>query len=232
MTPFERIQFEPRAHRYTLDGQELVSVSSVIARAKPPFDAPSAAARVAAREGRTSAEVLAEWERKRVRSCTLGTAVHEHIAAALGYAAVPAPSGTPQTDAFRRWWQMAQRNLQPVHVEWVVGDAALGIAGTVDLVAYSRKTEQYHLLDWKTNGEFKTESPWGTLLAPFADLPDCYLSHYSLQLSLYRLIIERAGVLDQPLGAGYIVHLSAAGDATPYRAHDLRARLEEWLDAN
>jgi hypothetical protein len=57
--------FDERAHRYTLRGVELTSVTSLIGRYKRPFDAEAQAQRVALRDGRSAAEVQREWTEKR-----------------------------------------------------------------------------------------------------------------------------------------------------------------------
>jgi hypothetical protein len=81
-------------------------------------------------------------------------------------------------------------------------------------------------LDWKT-GKFHHTDPYGQgLLSPFDDLPASQYALYSLQVSLYRLMLERQGI---PCGSSYIVFHPPEGDAMPIRAMDLRERIEAWI---
>lgn len=104
----------------------------------------------------------------------------------------------------------------------------MGIAGTVDALLLSNDGHRLsHVWDWKTGKEFKTENRFQNLLPPFEDLPDSDLSAYSLQLSLYRLIIERNTSLE--VGDCYIAHLDPVGGYHIHKALDLRERVESWL---
>ena len=77
--------------------------------------------------------------------------------------------------------------------EVIVYSKEFKIAGTVDLLLYDKINEVYTILDWKTNKKITTKSFNGkTGIKPETyDLPDCKFSHYSLQLSLYRYLLEK-----------------------------------------
>jgi hypothetical protein len=99
------------------------------------------------------------------------------------------------------------------------------VAGTVDALFSSNKTNREHIADWKT-GKFRTFSPYGErLLKPFNDLHNCQAVMYSLQTSLYRLILERQG---HAMGTSWIIHLD--GEARAHKCLDLRERLLAWID--
>jgi hypothetical protein len=231
-TPFTDIRFDATEHRYFLGDVELGSVSRVLDRLKKPFDAPTHAARVAAREGKTTEQVLAEWEAKRDASAVRGSMVHGYIAARLrGDDSVPFDR-LPEMAAWDGWWREHQETLRPIGVEWIVGDLALGVAGTLDALFYSVAAHAYILVDWKTNGTFNTVNRWGRkLLPPFERLDDCELVCYSLQVNLYQLILERT--LGGPIKHALIVHLGRDGQPRTHVAlsHelDLQQRLTRWL---
>lgn len=232
-TAFDDIQFDPDDHRYSYGGAELASVTSVASRVKPPFDAEEAAHRVAAREGCTPHDVLREWEAKRLNALQLGTAIHEIIAEVLsGGDFEVSPDWRPELAAFHEWWNRERDHLDVLEVEWAIGSARLGIAGTLDLLAYDKRTGALHVYDFKTGREFTTGNRWGrTLLPPFAHLDDCHLHRYSLQVSLYNLILtlEAAHVLADPLGGGRIVYLGQGGVAAQHDAQDLVPTCFRWL---
>ena len=232
-TSFDVIEFDPQWHRYVLNGKVLRSVTTVLKDLKTPFDADYWAAKKAEERGVTVAEIRAEWDKKRDESIAKGNAVHAHIEQVLkGESPAADPflgllEPLPEVAAFDALWQKFSPVIEPVHVEWVIGDEELGIAGTVDALFRDRRTGKHHIWDWKTNSRFNTDNKFQRLKAPFDDVPECELTNYSLQVSLYRLIIERNTGLD--MGDSYIVHFSRDGQFTLHKARDYRARLLDWL---
>ena len=68
----------------------------------------------------------------------------------------------------------------------------LSIAGTVDILINDKKTGYYDIIDWKTSKRIDTVSynyKMGTHETT-KNVMDCNFYHYSLQLSLYRYILE------------------------------------------
>ena len=232
---FSQIKFNPQHHTYTLGDQRLRNVTSFVSGFKPPFDADYWAGRKADEREITVDEIKAEWRAKGDASRERGQRVHEHIEAVLqGRVQTDDPflamnEALPEERAFDHLWQNKFSSMVEVHkTEWVIGDADLGIAGTADAVLRARDTQLWHLWDWKTGKKFNASSPYGKfLLPPFDDLDECELNVYSLQLSVYRLIIERNTGLE--LGPSYIVYLSKSGGWKIYEAVDLRGRVEEAL---
>lgn len=235
-TNFTDIRFDADEHRYFIGDQELTSVTTAIKQVQKPFDSNGIAAKVAAKEGRPISTILAEWEAKGEKGRALGTLVHQHIEKTLRGEIDPQATLdpflslntlAPEIQAFDVLWSTLAPTVsyRKNHIEWVIGDADLQVAGTVDMLLFSHETQKYHLWDWKT-GKFQLSNQWQALLKPFDYLDDCQLNVYSLQTSLYRLIIERNTALD--LGDSYLIHLSADGYQV-YRALDLRERLLDWM---
>lgn len=235
-TNFADIRFEPEQHRYFIGNQELTSVTKTVKRLQKPFDKETVAAKTAAREGKSIQQVLAEWEAKAEKGRNLGTLVHSHIQKIL--LNIPGEQISfdpllslntlaPEITAFNRFWAELQPKVvyDASDIEFIVGDYDLRVAGTVDSMLYNPETEKYHIWDWKT-GKFELSNRWQNLLPPFDHLEDCQLNVYSLQVSLYRLIIESN--TDLELGDSYLVHLSPYGYKV-HRAIDLRERLLDWL---
>lgn len=232
MTNFADIQFNADQHKYFLQGQELISVTTRLKGVQKPFDRDRISRRVAEREGRPQADILAEWEAKGEAGRQLGTQVHQYIEQQLTNNTEPVDpflllnKKPAECVAWDSCWEELAKLLSVKEVEWIIGDAELGLAGTVDLFAYSQKTGKHHIVDWKT-GKFDQHNRWENLLSPFNGLDASKLHIYSLQQSLYRLIIERNSCIE--VGDGYLVHLQADGFFTVYRAVDLREPLLKWL---
>ena len=236
-TDFSNIEFNATWHRYFYAGRELTSVTAKIKDLQKPFDQQAVAARVAGREGKTVEQVLAEWNAKGEASRTNGTAVHAHIEKVLTGKLDPRQQSfdgildlnpkLPEVAAFDDLWgKLAPTvDIYTGCIEWVIGDAELGLAGTVDCMLLNQQTKQYNIFDWKT-GKFDTANTFENLLPPFAHLDASKLNIYSLQVNLYRLMIERN--TDLKLGDCYIVHLAPTGYQI-HKAADLRPQLLGWL---
>ena len=231
------ITLDPRSHVYSCNGNRLESVSSLVKRVTPQFDADYHAARIAAKQGKTKDQVLAEWAEKRDTGLDTGRKLHWFVERVVGGSdgqaelsqilEAKAFDALDKCKSWLDWWRnTGSKSLEVLACEKIVGDPELGFAGTPDLLANSKKTSQAHLLDWKQNKAFRTENQYGErLLPPFGDLWNCELATYSLQVELYALALERGG---QPCGDGWVLHLSPER-ATPHKALRLRERALEWV---
>jgi len=242
ITDFSQIVFDVEKHHYFLSGQELqelIGVNNYLKQFQLPFDRDVAAVRVAKREGQSVNDILAEWDAKGRAAIELGITVHQHIENTLKGNLPPADpflsfnDEVPEIQAFNTVWGRFKNSIEVIQTEWIIGDAELGVAGTVDLFLSNLDTGQYHIWDWKT-GKFDTFNQWQNLLPPFDDLDASKLNIYSLQVSLYRLIIERNLHLDDlddlNMGDSYIIHLSSDGLSYIHKAIDFRPQLIEHFN--
>jgi ATP-dependent exoDNAse (exonuclease V) beta subunit len=229
------IRLDPKKHIYWLGKKRLQSVGSLVKRVTPEFDAAYHAERVAKREGKTMDQVLKEWSDKRDASCVTGHELHDFIELYLKGPTTARPCPGTKAGAWVQWFTTAvpgrptpQQSLKSEGTEVIVGHEEYGYAGTLDLLASSSKTNLIHVFDWKQNKAFNKDNRYGEmLLPPFDDLPNCEHTRYSLQVSLYRLALERNGH-EGKTGDSWIVHITEQA-ATPHRALDLLARAEEWV---
>lgn len=80
-----------------------------------------------------------------------------------------------------------------VFSEVIVYSKELALAGSIDILLYDKEEKSYKILDWKTNKKIDTTSfrnKMGTHQAS-SNLMDCNYTHYEIQLSLYRYILEK-----------------------------------------
>ena len=85
---------------------------------------------------------------------------------------------------------MLQRGLVPVRTELCMFHIGLGCAGQLDLLAKYHGTHSYVIFDWKRSKEIKTSNMFQNLLPPLDHLQDTNFNTYSLQLNLYKYILE------------------------------------------
>lgn len=232
-TNFKDITFDEPSHSYCIgDYRFQASASTVISRLYPAFDRDRIAQKQANKLGRSLDSVLAEWEKKGRTALDKGTLIHAYAEdlVVIGRKDPIMRSVAalyPEVKALEKVWHTLQEehNAKFIEKEMTVGDEELGIAGRVDLIVSIDDVK--HIFDWKT-GKFDTRNNFGTkLLPPFEKYDDCKWNRYSLQLSLYRLIIERN--TGESFGDGYIAHLKPDGMPMLYRVRDFRKELEEWL---
>jgi hypothetical protein len=230
---FDRIAFDEPTHTYTLNGQPLRSVSSVISKLRKPFDADYWAPRKAAERGITEEEIRAEWKANREAGQAKGERVHAHIEQVIrGTLDLADPflalnELLPEEKAFNRFWGELSLggSIELSKWEWIVGDPELSVAGRLDALVYSPATGKRHIWDWKTGTKFNTSSRY-KFLHPWDEVDDCELTYYSAQASLYRLIVERG--TGEELGDSYILYLGS-DEVKVHKAIDYRERLLAWL---
>ena len=65
-------------------------------------------------------------------------------------------------------------------------------AGTIDMLAYNLKKGCYSIIDWKTSKKFDQGNSFTPYMKPpFEHVLSCNTNEYSLQLSLYKYILEK-----------------------------------------
>ena len=234
-TDLSKIKFDSATHTYTYNRQPLMPVTSLIKWITPEFDSDTILKRTAKKTGRSILDIQKEWDEKRDIGLEKGTRVHNYVENVLEGQDVEVMRQTNdyihEMKEFDRAWSRLQDKLKArfIRKEWTVGDAELGVAGRVDaIISLDIKDKQRKcIFDWKT-GKFMTRKHTKeSMLPPFDDLPHCEEVKYSIQLSLYRLLIERN--TDEDIHNCFIMHLPADSQYQLYNAMDLRSRLENWL---
>lgn len=87
---------------------------------------------------------------------------------------------------------IAKNKLIPVKSELVVGDKELMLCGMIDQIFWNEKQQCLQIWDWKTNTELHMNSKFNNKMKYcLSDLDECEFNVYSLQLNIYKKIIER-----------------------------------------
>jgi hypothetical protein len=163
--------------------------------------------------GMTAEAIKKQWSDKAEAASTAGTRMHldiEHF-----YNALPAywgpegrpcdvdtgcnamkehddwtPAGGPEWDYFRDYQTRYGSRFEPFRTEWLVFDEEHKVAGSIDMV-YKKPDGTLAIYDWKRTEELKTDNPFQSGRGPVSHLPDTNYWHYSLQLNVYRYILEK-----------------------------------------
>lgn len=196
-----KITFEEKNHKYwsIINNEEITYISGTtfIHKFIPEFDEMRVSSMVAKKRGVSQQEILDEWHKKRDESCYFGTKVHETAEDVLNNRPFRNTPKTLQEEiVFKKAKSFATKfktDLNILGVEQIIFDDKLKIAGTIDLLAKSKKDGSIIIIDWKTNSEIKTQNNFEKCLFPINHLDNCNLFHYALQLSLYQFLLVYAG---------------------------------------
>jgi ATP-dependent exoDNAse (exonuclease V) beta subunit len=234
---FEDIKFEfdPVAHRYTYEGEPFISVTRFIQQFHKPFEQDYWSKKKAEQAGVPQDWILAEWKKLNDYANEVGTDTHQWIEDYFNQIWKPLPNNLDvihRINKFNKIYAKQLFKLEPLKFEVRVFSPKWKIAGMIDsLFLYRGKI---YILDWKTNKDFTDDNhPKGIyekLLAPFQDHFKNHLNEYSIQLSLYSLILEEWGF---QVGGAYIVHIGPGDeDAELYKVVDMRDNLKLFLNGS
>jgi hypothetical protein len=158
--------------------------------------------------GMTDEEIEALWNENGRTASEAGTAMHLSIEQFLHGSAELIPSEmkeTPEWKYFEKFWADCGDDLEPYRMEWEVWVEDIKLAGSIDGVFRRKSDGKIVIYDWKRSKEIKCENKFGNGLAPLDHLPDCNYWHYSLQLNVYKWILEN--YYDLEVGDLYLVIL-------------------------
>jgi ATP-dependent exoDNAse (exonuclease V) beta subunit len=235
--------FDKERHLYHYDGRNLRSAGSVMKELCEPFARDRIARYTAKRRGVTVRQVLAEWEDKRDRAARRGEAIHwcieQYLQTGLLPAFLPKHVQLDQDDHWDVWRRLQgfdewyKHNLDGSYVlgqEVRMYSLTLGIAGTTDTLML--RNGYVYVGDWKSNGKFRVpgdgERVHSRMLPPLEHLSQIELHTYSVQVSLYRMMLHEHGVRT---AGGFIVHIPEEGPPALHHTLDLRRPLWDYLAA-
>ena len=220
--------FDPIKHKYTYKGSHFISVTQFISRFHDKFDQ-DFWSKIKAEEGGVSQdEILKQWKDLNDRANFIGTSTHNWIENYFNRVYQELPSDMDVIDRinkFNKVYASHLYKLTPVKFEQRIFSKKWNIAGMVDsLFLYKDKVV---IVDWKTNKKFEVNSPYGEkLLEPFNEYDKCHLNEYSIQISLYSLILREIGI---NVHVGYLLYIGPNGDAQVHKCHDFTEILNNYL---
>lgn len=205
------IQFDEPTHIYTVQGssKNVISCTGFLheffghfdskAVIKKMMDSPNWTQSKWYKPGITADEIAATWSNNGKEASGAGTAMHLAIEQFLNgaeHVILPSVKETPEWRYFMNFWRDCGGDLEPYRTEWEVWSADHKLAGSIDMIFRRKSDGKFLIYDWKRSKEIKTGNQFQTGLGPLHHLPDCNYWHYSLQLNVYRRILETFYGLD------------------------------------
>lgn len=200
----DRIIFVESTHTYYVDGSSEgnISTTKFVHSFFPHFDAAAIIQKMKRSPkwpqskyyGKTDKEIMDEWNNNGKVASEAGTAMHLAIEQFLhGSAELISEEikGTPEWRYFQQFWADCGGDLEPYRMEWEVWtDPSIKLTGSIDGVFRRKSDGRIVIYDWKRSKEIKSDNPFGSGLAPLDHLPDTNYWHYTLQLNIYKWILE------------------------------------------
>ena len=193
---FGDFKFFPEDHHYEFKGKRVgTSVTTFYAQFENSFNAQEMAERVATKEGKLVQEVLDEWKQKNEWACKKGSLCHEYAQSIWSgslwtpFANSDVEKITKQADNF---YNDYKDRLEHLADEFVIGSEEYNIASAIDHLFINKLTGGLVLADYKTNSDIhKKEKYAKKMKVPLSHLKDDDLTHYAIQLSIYKYIVEK-----------------------------------------
>jgi ATP-dependent exoDNAse (exonuclease V) beta subunit len=156
----------------------------------------------------TEEDVNKKWLYKNHHATYEGSTLHDYIENYLNNKIKPEPNVSPEglkfeeisetyaimKEHFHNFYEdtVGKGKLIPVKSELVVGDSDLMLCGMVDQLFWNERHQCLQIWDWKTNTKLNMKNNFGNKMKDSLwMLDDCEFNTYSLQLSIYKKIIER-----------------------------------------
>lgn len=225
----QNFKFDPIAHKYTYNDKVYTSVTQFISNFHEKFDSELHSKRVADKTGKEQWEILKEWKEKNDRANWLGTGLHNWIENYFNRLYQELPTDLDLISRINKFNVIFGEHLHkliPIKFEIRVFSKLYPLAGMIDsLFMYKGKI---CIIDYKTNGTFKTDENchYKKLLHPFGEYFENHINEYSIQISLYALILKEHGI---NVDIGYLLHIGPDTEAKFYRCKNMMPILEKYL---
>lgn len=205
-----RIQFfeqhpEFGEHIYVLDGKPLPgSVTGFIHSTWfPHFDPDDAIQKLKGGRnwnpqnqywGMNNDEIKALWKQRGTDASGKGTDMHRNLELFwndddLG----PHDETSAEWPLFCEFKQQVidREGLVPFRSEWIAYDDKSRLAGSIDQLFQNPETNEVVIIDWKRCRQIKWENRYQSGTGPLKHMPDCNMTHYTLQLNCYKAMLEK-----------------------------------------
>jgi ATP-dependent exoDNAse (exonuclease V) beta subunit len=194
------ISFEEGPHIYTVLGERgtYTSVTTIVHKQFEPFNADAIIDKMLTSPkmndpaykyyGLTKEQIKQQWDEKRDSSASSGTMMHADIERYYNNCEVV---NTSHEYKFFLDFVNDYPDLKPYRTEWMVYHEDVKISGSIDMI-FENPDGTLQIYDWKRCQEIVHENGFNQFAKTecIRHLPDTNFWHYSLQLNIYRKILQ------------------------------------------
>jgi hypothetical protein len=197
----ERIVFDEEPHIYYLDSEPVkTSVTTLVHQYFSTFNADLIISRMMRGKnwesskyfGMTADEIKQQWKDAGNNATHHGTIMHKAIECFYNDEPPEQESAiqTVEYKQFEKFQDDHKNKLRAYRTEWMVYDEEHDLAGSIDMVFENIDDGTLSVYDWKRSKEIKTKNSYAKGVGVMSNLPDCNYIQYSLQLNIYKYILE------------------------------------------
>lgn len=209
---FKDFVFFEEDHHYEYKGKRVgTSVTTYYAEYENEFNEEEVASRVALKENKSVSEILDQWRTTNEQACLKGSICHENVQNMFEGINIPYDNKN-LTEATKidienifkqeeNFYNDFKDKFELVANEYVIGskDNEFDIASAVDSLFINNLTGGLVMVDYKTNTDiYKDEKYYKSqkkqipkMKVPLHKLDDTKITHYAIQLSIYKYLIEK-----------------------------------------
>jgi hypothetical protein len=200
LNPHERdkdITFQEKGHIYDIKGDRFYkSCTTWVKSFFEKFDSDAIITRMMSKPdwstnkyfGMTKKEIKDLWYKNGQEAAQYGTDMHAVIEDY--YNGIIRNCDKHEYEYFKQFAK-DHEHLRPFRTEMMIYDEDIRICGSVDML-FQNEDGTISIYDWKFAKELNMTSSYRKkALPPFQHMDDCNYTHYSLQLNMYRIILER-----------------------------------------
>jgi len=196
----ERIVFDEEPHIYYIDdsSEGIISVTTLIHTHFPHFDSSKVIDNMMKSKkwkdskyyGKTKKQIQDGWKEKGRVASEAGTIMHQDIEYYFNKEKVS--NNSPEFHQFLDFNDkiVKKEKLIPFRTEWEVFDEDHKIAGSIDMLFKKEGEEGLYIYDWKRSKKINKNNQYENGYPPLDHLPNSNFWHYSLQLNIYKYILE------------------------------------------
>ena len=197
----KNIVFHEGPHIYEVHGssKDYISVTTIIHKFFPEFNGPKIAQMVFKKNFNNEdspyykmeiKDILKKWDDNKNSASKQGTAMHKNFE--LYFNDIPFEEDFKAQKEYELFLNFLKDNpnLKPYRTEWEVYDEDIKVAGSIDML-FLNEDGTIDICDWKRCKEIKKDNKWEHGLEPLNDIPNTNYWHYSIQLNMYKRILEK-----------------------------------------
>jgi len=190
-----RISFEEKTHTYYVDGSSegIISVTTLIHNYFPKFDSNKALKIMKNKSEKypnmTDDQIKKVWSDNGKLASEDGTKLHKIIENYYNSLEDEPNDEKIEFQHFLRFNETIKGGFVPYRTEWSIFDGSIDLAGQIDML-YKKKDGTFALYDWKRIKELKKDNIFEKGIGKLSKLDHCNYIHYSIQLNIYKRILE------------------------------------------
>jgi len=193
----DNIEFDEPNHKYTVNKEIMkLSVTKLVHNLFPQFNSEKISKQLSiAAENKpahkyynmSQDDILNLWNTKKEKACTNGTFLHKSIEDDANNIDV---SNCTQEYTFYKNFRNDHHNFKAYRTEWCIYYEEASLAGSIDMVYQDITDGSYHIYDWKRCEKIEKSNRYEFGFEPVDHLPNSNFWLYSLQLNIYKYILQ------------------------------------------